>query len=71
MHKEHTKILNEVKKHKGKGTQHTSSDSYILSGHFYYDVSVPTRRQIVKNWLKENKDISDKDLCLDLKSRKA
>jgi 3-methyladenine DNA glycosylase AlkD len=68
MHTEHTKILNEIKKHKGEGTQHTKSDNYILSGHLYHDVSVPIRRRIIKNWLKENKDIPDKDFIAVLDS---
>jgi len=68
MDPEHKKILTEIKKHKGKGTEHTSSDSYILSGHFYYDVSVPVRRQIVKNWLKDNKNILDEDFTAVLDS---
>ncbi len=68
MHPEHKRILTDIKKHTGEGTQHTSNDSYILSGHFYYDVSVPVRRQIVKDWLKKNKDISDKDFIAVLDS---
>jgi 3-methyladenine DNA glycosylase AlkD len=68
MRKEHKNLLEKIRKHRGKGTQHTSNDSYILSGHFYYDVSVPVRRQIVKNWLKENKGISDKDFVAVLDS---
>lgn len=68
MNTQQKKLLAEIKKHKGKGTQHTSNDSYILSGHFYYDVSVPVRRQIVKSWLKENKDISAKDFVAVLDS---
>ncbi len=68
MNPQHKKLLAEIKKHKGNGTQHTSSDSYILSGHAYYDVSVPIRRQIVKDWLNENKGISDKDFIAVLDS---
>lgn len=58
MHKEHKKLLAEIQKHKGRGTDHSSKDSYINSGHVYYNVTVPVRRQIAKNWLKQNKDIS-------------
>lgn len=68
MNSEHKELLKEIKKHRGKGTAHTSSDSYILSGHPYYDVSVPVRRKIAKDWLKENKDISQKNFVAVLDS---
>lgn len=61
MNPEHKKILKEIKNNQGEGTAHTSNDSYILSGHSYYDVSVPVRRQVAKDWLKQNKDIPQKD----------
>jgi 3-methyladenine DNA glycosylase AlkD len=61
MHKEHKKILNEIKKNEGNGTQQSSNDRYILSGHVYFDVSVPIRRRIAKEWLRQNKDIPDSD----------
>jgi len=61
MPKEHKKLLAEIKKHKGKGTSHSNNDSYISSGHVYYDVSVPVRRQIARDWLKQNKDVSRND----------
>ena len=51
----HTFILSELKKIAGKrGTSQSSSDSYISSGHVYYDISVPERRRISKEWLKAN-----------------
>lgn len=58
MHKEHKNILYELKNYQGNGTAHTSSDSYILSGHPYFDISVPLRRHIVKTWLKTQPSIS-------------
>ncbi len=57
----HKKLLAEIKKHKGRGTAHSKSDSYIGSGHYYYDVSVPARRAIARKWLAANKNISEAD----------
>jgi len=68
MHPEHKKILSEIKKNKDKGNQHTSNDSYILSSHVYHDVSVPVRRQIIKDWLKKNRDIKDREFIAVLDS---
>lgn len=68
MHKEHKKLLAEIKKHKGRGTSHSNNDSYISSGHVYYDVSVPIRRRIARDWLKNNKDISAKEFVAILNS---
>ena len=65
---EHKKLLAEIKKHKGKGTNHSNSESYIGSGHIYYDVSVPVRRHIAKEWLKKHKEISDKEFVAVLDS---
>ncbi len=61
MNSEHRKILAEITRRKGKGTKHSDNDSYISSGHHYYDVSVPERRMIAKEWLARNKAISDKE----------
>jgi len=36
-----------------------ANDSYLSSGHRYYDVSVPTLRTLAKAWLKTNGDIPD------------
>jgi 3-methyladenine DNA glycosylase AlkD len=36
-----------------------ANDSYLSSGHRYYDVSVPTLRGLAKAWLKDNGDIPD------------
>ncbi|MCA9361672.1 DNA alkylation repair protein [Candidatus Kaiserbacteria bacterium] len=68
MNSEHKNLLGKIKNHRGQGTAHTSNDSYILSGHLYYDVSVPIRRQIAKDWLRENKSISQKDFVAVLDS---
>ena len=57
----HKTILAALLAHKGKGTTHSSNDRYLKSGHIYHDVSVPIRRQIAKEWLKANQDISDEE----------
>lgn len=54
-------IIQALEKNKGKGTRQSSDDGYINSGHYYYDISVPVRRGIAKNWLKNNKGISLSD----------
>lgn len=36
-----------------------ANDSYLSSGHRYYDVSVPTLRTLAKAWLRENGGIPD------------
>lgn len=64
MHKEHKKILAEIKKQSGNGTTLSKKESYLLSGHFYYDVSVPLRKKIAKEWFVKNKDISPKEFLL-------
>lgn len=47
----HKKIVSLLKKHQG---EQETSESYVLSGHFYYGVSVPTRRKICKEILKDD-----------------
>ena len=61
MHKDHKKIIQTLKQASRPIESFTSSDSYILSGHFYYNVPVPVRRQIAKDYVKENKEISFSD----------
>ncbi|MGH7923274.1 MAG: DNA alkylation repair protein [Candidatus Binatus sp.] len=36
-----------------------ANDSYLGSGHLYYDVSIPNLRMLAKAWLKENKGVPD------------
>ncbi|PIT90982.1 hypothetical protein COU17_02850 [Candidatus Kaiserbacteria bacterium CG10_big_fil_rev_8_21_14_0_10_49_17] len=57
----HKQMLVELKKRQRTGNAYFSNDSYLSSGHHYYDVSVPDRRAIAKAWLKENQDISNKE----------
>lgn len=54
----HKDLLEEVKKYSRMGTSHSSSDSYLGSGHFYYSVAVPKKREVVKKWVKEHTNIS-------------
>lgn len=58
MHKEHKKLLVEIKKYRRKNTKHSENSGYINSGHIYYSVPVPIRRQIARDWLRENKGVS-------------
>ena len=68
MHAQHREILKKIQKQERKGTSHSDNDSYIRSGHQYYDVSVPTRRAIAKDWLRANKNISKKEFLAVLDS---
>lgn len=68
MNPHHTSLLKTLKKHAGKGTTLSASDSYLSSGHCYYNISVPVRRQIAKDWLRENSKVSDKDFLAMLDS---
>lgn len=58
MHRHHKTLLAELKKHQRKRSHSQSNDSYLSSGHLYYDVSVPARRSMTKAWLKANKEIA-------------
>jgi 3-methyladenine DNA glycosylase AlkD len=62
MNPHHKKILQAIQREKGRGNTFSDKDSYMLSGHFYYDISVPVRREIVKEWMKLAQEISDKEL---------
>lgn len=58
MNKHHQEILEEIKKQAGKGTKHSGKDSYLGSGHIYYSLSNPVRREIIRGWVKTHKDIT-------------
>ena len=60
--KYHQEILRELKKYKGEANPVMAGDSYTGSNHFYYAVRVPTRRKILKDWCKDNKDVSNREL---------
>lgn len=61
MHKEHSKLLAEIKRNAGRGTKHSWSSVYLGNDRPKYDISNPIRRKIAKVWLRENKNISNKD----------
>jgi len=62
MNKHHKTLLADIEKQKGRGSEHSAKDSYMLSGHFYYDISVPVRRMVVKEWLKNNPKLTNKEM---------
>src|SRR5215472_16175663 len=64
----HKQLLDEIKKHQRKRAHSQANDSYLSSGHHYYDVSVPARRAMSKAWLKANKEITDKEFVAVLDS---
>lgn len=59
MHQHHKALLAEIRKHQRKRDHGQANDSYLSSGHHYYDVSVPERRRISKDWVKANRSIAD------------
>lgn len=61
----HLEILEEIKKHAGRGSAHSGSASYLGSSHFFYSIKVPIKRQVAKEWATNHRDISLKGL-LDL-----
>jgi 3-methyladenine DNA glycosylase AlkD len=61
MNNYHQEILAQLKKYAGQGTTQSQSDSYLLSGHPYYSIRVPLKRQLAKEWVKEHKDLPFED----------
>ncbi len=68
MHAHHKTLLAEIEKHQRKRLHSQANDSYLSSGHRYYDVSVPARRAMSKAWLKANRGIGDKEFIAVLDS---
>src|SRR5262249_95874 len=68
MHAHHKQLLTEIVKHQRKRAHSQANDSYLSSGHLYYDVSVPARRAMSKAWLKANKKITDREFIAVLDS---
>lgn len=58
----HKELLEKIKKNAGNGSIHSGNDSYLSSGHQYYNVSVPIKRAIAREWVKEHKTIPTRDL---------
>jgi 3-methyladenine DNA glycosylase AlkD len=61
MNKHHKLLLAEIVKQQRKRTHTQANDSYLSSGHLYYDVAVPARRALARAWLKENKRIPQRE----------
>jgi len=57
MHKHHKVLLADLEKHRRRRAHSQANDSYLSSGHHYYDVSIPALRALAKAWLKENKNV--------------
>jgi 3-methyladenine DNA glycosylase AlkD len=68
MHSHHKTLLAEIKTHQRRRSHSQANDSYLSSGHDYYDVSVPARRAMSKAWLKANRGIADKEFIAVLDS---
>lgn len=58
MNNYHHGILEEVKRYAGKGTKHSWDSNYLGSRDFHYNLSNPVKREILKNWIKNHKDLS-------------
>jgi 3-methyladenine DNA glycosylase AlkD len=57
MDRHHKALLAEIRKHRRERQHSQANDSYLSSGHHYYDVSAPARRKLSRAWLKENRTI--------------
>jgi 3-methyladenine DNA glycosylase AlkD len=68
MSAQHKVLLAGLEKHRRNRVHSRANDSYLSSGHHYYDVPVPIRRTLAKAWLKENKGIPDAEFLTVLQS---
>jgi 3-methyladenine DNA glycosylase AlkD len=66
MHAHHRVLLAALEKHQRRRAHSQANDSYLSSGHRYYDVSIPNLRMLAKTWLKENKSIPDAEFSVTL-----
>jgi 3-methyladenine DNA glycosylase AlkD len=64
----HEILLASLEKHRRNRLHSQANDSYLSSGHHYYDVSVPVRRTLARAWLKQNKGIQDAEFLAVLES---
>jgi 3-methyladenine DNA glycosylase AlkD len=68
MHSHHKTLLAEIEKRRRKRPHPQSSDSYLSSGHFYYDVSIPNLRAVAKAWTRQNSSIGEAEFVAALDS---
>jgi 3-methyladenine DNA glycosylase AlkD len=62
----HQEILQLIKKKAEKPTQHTFQDAYLGNTHPRYPISMPILRAIAKDWMKEHRALSSRDLAATL-----
>ena len=68
MNQQHKLLLAGLVRNQRRRAHSQSKDSYLSSGHRYYDVSVPVRRTLAKAWLKDNREIADREFVAVLDS---
>ncbi len=54
----HTEILELIRQHSGKPTQHTFLNNYLGNDHPRYPISAPVLRKIAKDWMREHRTLS-------------
>ena len=62
MNTHHQEILGLIASLSGEATQHTFSDSYLGTKHPRFAIDAPTMRQIAKEWMRDHKDLSAREL---------
>jgi 3-methyladenine DNA glycosylase AlkD len=68
MHAHHRALLAGIEKQQRRRVHWQANDSYLSSGHHYYDVSIPSLRTLAKAWLGENKGVADAEFLAILDS---
>jgi 3-methyladenine DNA glycosylase AlkD len=58
----HLELLSLIKKHSGKATEHTFSDTYLGNSHPRYAIDAPSLRAIAKDWTRKSKDLTADEL---------
>jgi len=63
MNKFHLELLNELEKHKGKGTKNQSDrdKTYIGTEKMSFCIKSAIKKQLVKDWIKQNNQITQKE----------
>ncbi len=54
----HKEILQQIRLHSGKPTQHTFLNSYLGNSHPRYPISIPILRKIAKEWMITHRNLS-------------